>query len=103
MRATVDTNILISAAFWKGNEAEVIELTEKGKITLVLSKAILSEFEEVLRRKFGDMATETEILHVVEKFISISEIVEPNIRVNIVKEDSDDNRILECAIAGNAA
>lgn len=100
MRVTLDTNILISATFWHGNESQIIKLAENGQITLVLSKAILSEFEEVLKTRFAKMATESEITEVIEKFISISHIVEPNIKVNIIKEDPEDNKILECAITG---
>jgi len=36
----------------------------------------------------------------VEKIISISKIVEPLEKINIIKEDPDDNKILECAKSG---
>ncbi len=102
MRVTLDTNILISATFWHGNESQIIKLAENGQITLVLSKAILSEFERVLKTRFAKMATESEITEVIEKFISISRIVEPGIKVNMIEENPEDNKILECAITGGA-
>jgi len=38
----------------------------------------------------------------VEKIISISTIVEPLAKIEIIKEDIEDNIILECAKEGNA-
>lgn len=42
-----------------------------------------------------------EMKHTVAKIVSLSQIVEPEEKLNIVKDDSDDNKILECAKAGN--
>jgi len=37
---------------------------------------------------------------VIQRVISNSIIMEPTMKLNIIKEDPDDNKILECAIAG---
>lgn len=102
MRATFDTNVLISAVFWKGNESKIIGLAEKRKVTLVLSKEIIKEFEGILQKKFSKIISEEETAKIVEKIISFCEIVEPGIKVFLVKEDPEDNKIIECAIAGNS-
>lgn len=48
MKITVDTNILISAAFWLGNPHRIIKKVEEGELELVLSAEILEEFEEIM-------------------------------------------------------
>ena len=42
-----------------------------------------------------------EIIRTIEKIVSISTIIEPTQKLDIVKEDPDDNIILECALEGN--
>ena len=39
--------------------------------------------------------------YTLQKIISFSEIIEPKEKVNIIMEDPDDNRVLECAKEGN--
>ena len=51
-RVVLDTNIIVSA-LWspQGIPAEVLKLVVSGKITTVLSNAVIDEYEDVLRRK----------------------------------------------------
>ena len=44
-RVFVDTNILISGIFFSGNEEKLIELSEQGKLILVVSDFILEEIK----------------------------------------------------------
>ncbi len=104
IRITVDTNILVSATFWYGASYRIIELVEQGKIELVLSEAIIQEFSAVLeyeeiKKKIVDKRLL--MLRTVEKLVSMSAIVVPTIKIAVVKEDPDDDRILECAVAGD--
>ena len=105
MRITVDTNILISAAFWTGDSNRIIDMVEEKEIELVLSKEIIEEFMRVL----GCEEMQKKIVNkglimrrTVEKIVALSNIVEPSMKLDAVKDDPDDNKILECAIAGNA-
>lgn len=52
------------------------------------------------RPKFSFIEPELKIEIIISIF-DISEIIEPNIKLDIVKEDEKDNRALECALAGN--
>lgn len=36
----------------------------------------------------------------VAKIVSLASIIDPTERLNVVKDDPDDNKVLECAIAG---
>ena len=96
-----DTNILISGLFWEGNESDILMMCKTGDITLIVSPDIIMELENVLsREKFG--LTKEEVDSAVGEILSISKIVNPRMQIDIIKDDPDDNIILECAIEGNA-
>jgi len=104
MRVTVDTNILISATFWYGASEKIIGMAEKKQIELILSKDIIEEYAEVLqydeiKDKIKDK--DLEMKFSVQKIVSISKIVIPEEKLFVVKNDPDDNKILECALKGN--
>lgn len=44
-KVVLDTNTLISALLWDGNEAKIIEKARKKKIHLFISQEILEELE----------------------------------------------------------
>ena len=101
LRITVDTNILISATINQGKPYQILRLAKEGKIIIVLSLNILEEFKEVISRpRFG--FSNSQISDVLKHIINISEIVIPNVKINIVKKDPDDNMILEAAVSGDA-
>lgn len=52
MRVCLDTNTLVLALLFDGNERRLLKYAIGGRFELVLSKWILSELEEVLRTKF---------------------------------------------------
>ena len=104
IRVTVDTNILVSATFWYGASYRIIELVEQGKVELVLSEAIIQEFSAVLeyeeiKKKIVNKGLL--MLRTVEKLVLMSKMVVPAIKIAVVKEDPDDDKILECAVAGD--
>ena len=104
MKVTVDTNVLISATFWSGNSEKIIIHAQEKKIELILSKPILDEYVKVLQyEEIKDKIKDKnlELRFAIEQIISIATIVEPTESLQIVKEDPDDNKILECAKAGN--
>jgi len=49
-RVIVDTNVLVSALIGKGNPRVVINTIFQGRVTLVLSNAVIAEYERVLQR-----------------------------------------------------
>lgn len=102
LRIVADTNIYISALFWRGNPNRLIRLCYEGKAKLVVSRNIIEELERIFLtdEKFkmvrDDVALNTEII------LSNAELVEPNFTLNVIKDDPDDDRILECAVEGKA-
>ena len=70
----------------------------------MLSKEILEEFAAVLGyREMQDKIKNKnlEMKRTIERIAAISTIAEPKQKFEIVKEDPDDNKIIDCAKAGN--
>ena len=96
-----DTNILISATFWDGNESKLIEKVEGKKVIMVISPEILNEFRRTLAKgKFT--LTDDEIDEVVCRISLLAMIIHPQTKVNVVEEDIEDNKFLECALDADA-
>lgn len=100
-RVVLDTNVLISGVLFGGKPRRIIKSAVKGKINAYLSPVILDEFKDVIARsKFG-LGDETsfEITREIEDTFLF---VFPKIVIKRIKDDPDDNAILECALAVDA-
>jgi putative PIN family toxin of toxin-antitoxin system len=101
LRVVCDTNVFIAAAL-RGEQSEtIIQLAAAGAITLIVSPPILAELEGKLRNKFGWTPEQTAVF--LEAVRLIAEVIEPEVTVHVIEDDPDDDRILECALAGQAA
>ena len=99
-KVVLDTNIFISSIFWKGNPHKIVELALDREIQVFTSIEILNELEKVLKEKFKQ---EREFIdEQIALIIEYVEIISPKNKVDIVKEDPDDNKIIECAITAEA-
>jgi len=99
IRAVLDTNVLISALFWKGNPEKIVRKCLEKEIIGVTSPAILRELEKKLLSKFKYPSEETR--KYIELLIKEFEVVSPRRKVKVVK-DADDNKIIEAAIEAKA-
>lgn len=101
MRVILDTNIYIAAALHDGLSREVLEFVFKNSsITPIVSAEILEELSQKLNKKFH--WSEERINFYIDDVKTMSEIVIPKEKLEIIKRDPEDNKILECALAGNA-
>lgn len=99
LRVTADTNLYISALNFGGKPEQLLRLAKARLIQLVISDAILAEMAKVLRgEKFS--WPELEIQKAQQEITAMCEMVQPTERLSIITEDPSDNRILECAAAG---
>ena len=102
MKIVLDTNLYIAAALHDGLAKNILEFVfENSSVTLITSKEILEELSNKLSNKFK--WSEERISFYLDAINTMSEIVQPSIKLTVVKRDAKDNKILECAIAGNAA
>ncbi len=100
IRAVADTNVLISAIVFRGLPETFLELGLLGAFQLVTSKVLLDELAGKLHEKF-EMSSQG-VLSMRESLTAASLVVSPQIRLAVVKDDPDDDRVLECAVAGEA-
>lgn len=102
MRITVDTNVLISALGWNGAAAAIIEMVLQSGLELCLSAQILSEFYRVVQYpKFG--FSNEEIDGFIGRLLPNVVFVSPTQNIGAVPADPDDNKIIECAVAGKSS
>lgn len=100
-RVVFDTNVIISGFLFGGHPRALINLAIQGVIRSYISTTILNEVRGVLLRpKFG--LSGDQVLAFVEALSDLCEVVLPVVTVDDVKEDPDDNIILECALAADA-
>jgi len=98
MRVVIDTNIFVSS-FFGGKPRKIIDLWKEGKITLCLSKDILNEYIEVLHRiGLQDEVELEELLSLFTKSFNIL-FTTKTPRIKVVKDDPDDDKFIECAVA----
>lgn len=106
MKVVLDTNILISATFWSGAPFQIMCLIDQGKVELVLSKEILAEYDNVVHSseilEKVDTFQQLAIAAAVQKILFRAKLVEPKTKLDIVKADPDDNKIIEAAVEGRA-
>ena len=92
----LDTNIYISALGWEGNPRKIFNKVIEGKYELIIS---IKQFNEITRvldyQKFG--FTEEQKERFILLLNEIATIVKTKTNVNVVKDDSSDNIILEPA------
>lgn len=106
MRAVIDTNVVISAFLSPaGTPSQVLNAWRLDAFELVVSESILIEYQKALSyesiRARHDMDAE-DIAQVVEGFRHFAILVEVNEQAQVIVRDPEDNKFLECALAGEA-
>ena len=100
MRVVLDTNVMVSALNFPGNERLVLELALRGRFECYLSRFILEEVAGVLTRKFDwDEERTAQVLQAIENGATV---IDPPRLPELIEDGHADNRILECAVAANA-
>lgn len=98
--AVFDTNILISATGWKGSPFQCIELSRAGTVQGITCAEILLEFAEKLETKLAFPKEQAD--EAVADVLSFLRVVRIEGKIQGVARDPDDDKVLECAVAGAA-
>lgn len=101
MKIILDTNIWISGIHWNGESFKIIQSWKNHKFELIISWEIISELIRILS-DFKIKMEENELSFWINSILINSELVEPKQKLNIVKEDPNDNMFLEAAEESNA-
>ncbi len=99
-RVVLDTNVYISAFMFGGLPGSLLDLAFLKSFTLISSPALLDELDEKLCGKFQVSSSDTAYLRA--RLQALAQLVQPQKILNIIDEDPDDNRVLECAVQGRA-
>ena len=102
MRIVLDTNVFISAIFFDGIPGRILTAVQEDKFELVTSLECIYELHRILiefKDKIG-----LDLIEFWTKFaISNSLVVLPQVGFSEVKDDPDDNKFLDAAVAGRAS
>ena len=100
MRVVLDTNVIVSALLFGGYPERVFLAGLRGEIQLLTSRALLQELESVLREKFK--LGRRLVKDTMGLLKTMVEVVETTSQLKVIAHPDDDNRVLECAVDGNA-
>jgi putative PIN family toxin of toxin-antitoxin system len=100
MRVVLDTNVIVSAVIAGGTPLAVLLLAVRGEVTLITSPFLLGDLRRVLCTKFSAETARTDAF--IARLKERAHIVHPKDTVSILDDDPD-NRVLECALAGEAS
>jgi putative PIN family toxin of toxin-antitoxin system len=98
--ATLDSSVYVRALHFGGPGALLIGHARAGNIRIDISDPIINETLRVLRDKFGWNGYMIQDARV--KLLSLGNHVSRTVTLGIIKEDPDDDRILECAAAADS-
>lgn len=100
LKVVIDTNVFVSGLHYGGRPRQVLDLLWQGEIEVYISPFILAELARVLEARLRWSSQHVE--EVIEAIQASAREIEPQIRLSRIQEKEDDNRILECAVAGQA-
>jgi len=106
MNVVLDTNIVIGAAITpKGPPGRIISAWRTSAFVWIISPPLIEELERafayprVRRYLAWDSDEASAFLHLLRR---TAVLVEPDVRLDVVTSDPDDNRVLEAAVGGQA-
>ncbi len=99
MKIVLDTNVLLVAISQRSIFHPVFKAILDKKIDVYVTTDIVFEYEEILKKHIGILATES-VLRVLEKAPNVHWITK-YYRWRLISIDADDNKFVDCAIASD--
>ena len=99
MKVVLDTNVHISAAILGRVCEEIIQTCRFSDLEVLISKEIIGELSDRLSQKFLWQDEQIDVF--LESITEFSEVIKVDEDINYIKDDPDDNKILECAVSAN--
>jgi len=96
LRIVLDTNVFVSGILFGGFPHKIIEAWGRGKLELVVSPAILEEYQRVAEDLAGRKGVN--IAPFIQLLAVKSTIWNPPILKQQVCSDRDDDKFIECAV-----
>lgn len=99
-RLVLDTNSLIQCIARRSRYHAIWLSLLDGRNSLCVSNEILEEYEEILERKASHTFAMLAINVIINNPYTV--FITPYYHFNLITADSDDNKFVDCAVAGNA-
>ena len=98
IRVVLDTNALLVSIGRKSKFRPIFDNLLNGKIQLIVTNEILTEYVEVIERKTNSIVAN----NIAEVLIQLRNVekIEVSYKWNLITDDPDDNKFVDCAIAG---
>jgi putative PIN family toxin of toxin-antitoxin system len=102
LKAVIDTNVLVSALIGTGKPRELWKAAVERKFMIIISKEMLAEFLGVVeRRKFAGIRWNS-VERFVTQLIRISTMTSVKSSYKAIRDDPDDDIVINTAHDGNA-
>ena len=99
-RFVIDTNCLLAILPSRSPYHNVWEKFLEGEVELCVSNEILMEYEEIVSLKTSSYFADIIIKAILNRQNVVR--VSPTWRFNLIAQDPDDNKFVDCAIAGQS-
>ncbi len=100
MKVVIDTNVAMSAIFFGGIPRTIFEANQDRKFTLILSPAILQEYQQVANRL--SVKYQAQYKELLQLIATHSEMIGDFPLDKQVSNDPDDEKFIAVALASNA-
>ena len=99
-RIVVDTNALVQIIPRGSRYRDIYDSFFDGRNNLCVTTEILEEYEEILNRLTNKEVADNTIDAIINNPYTIE--LQPFYKFNLIEEDPDDNKFVDCAIVSNA-
>lgn len=96
----LDTNCLLQSLSRRSPYYRVWEAFVMGKYSLCITTEILEEYEEIIASHMSPIAAKLTI-EIILRAMNVKR-VDAQFRFQLISEDADDNKFVDCAIVANA-
>lgn len=96
----IDTNSIIQSLPKQSKYHDLWLSLFDGRNILCVSNEILEEYEEILERKTSNVLASNVIRAILNNPYTI--LISPYFKFNLIEQDPDDNKFVDCAVAANA-
>jgi putative PIN family toxin of toxin-antitoxin system len=99
MKVILDTNILLVSVPKKSRYRIIFNNLINNKFQLIISNEILSEYTEIITRKTNEIISN----NISEMLLALPNVHKQEVyyKWNLIEEDQDDNKFVDCAVAAN--
>lgn len=101
MKVVFDTNVVVSASFWRGAPFDCLLAWAQGRCEAFVSPALLAEYHELFEELRLEYPKRKPVAW-MDALTESAELVFPNHHAKDATPDPEDEMILECALAAEA-